>query len=201
MIGILSIQGGCSEHISSARAALAKLGKNDAVRQVRYYDDVSSMSARDYLIIPGGESTTIGKLMKFEKIFDEICELAHGGMPVMGTCAGAILLAKKGDVQVKKTGQPLLGLMDIKVKRNAFGRQRESFEAKINLPEIGINNYPGVFIRAPRILSLGQGVEILAEFRGDIVAAKQGNIIALSFHPELTDDTRIHEFFLNLNKS
>jgi 5'-phosphate synthase pdxT subunit len=119
-------------------------------------------------------------------------------MPILGTCAGLILLATGGDDEVRKTGQKLLGLMDTVVDRNAFGRQRESFEAPLDMPFIKGGPFNAVFIRAPAIVSAGEGVEVLAQLEGRIVAARQGNILALAFHPELTDDTRIHEYFLGI---
>jgi 5'-phosphate synthase pdxT subunit len=118
------------------------------------------------------------------------------GKPIMGTCAGLILLAKEGDEQVKKTHQHLLGIMDTTVNRNAFGRQRESFETELELPFLN-SPYNAVFIRAPGIVGCGEDVTILAKMDGKVVAAEQGNILALAFHPELTFDTRVHQYFLN----
>jgi len=118
-------------------------------------------------------------------------------IPILGTCAGMVLLAKEGDEEVAKTGQPLLGLMDVKVKRNAFGRQRESFEVLLKM-SIFEEPFPAVFIRAPAFTRAAEQVEVLATFGELIVAAKQRNMIALSFHPELTDDRRIHHYFLDL---
>ena len=148
---------------------------------------------------PGGESTTIGRLMEREGIFPEIKEAAEEGKPILGTCAGMVLLAKEGDEEVAKTGQPLLGLMDVKVKRNAFGRQRESFEVLLKM-SIFEETFHAVFIRAPAITQAAENVEILATFDEHVVAAKQGNIIALSFHPELTEDRRFHHYFIDLCK-
>ncbi len=153
----------------------------------------------DAVVIPGGESTTIGRLMEREGIFSEIKEAAWEGKPILGTCAGMVLLAKEGDEEVAKTGQPLLGLMDIKVKRNAFGRQRESFEVLLKM-SLFDEPFHAVFIRAPTITYAADSVDVLATLNGQIVAAKQRNILALSFHPELTEDRRIHHYFLDLGK-
>jgi 5'-phosphate synthase pdxT subunit len=129
----------------------------------------------------------------------EIKEAAEAGKPILGTCAGMVLLAKEGDEEVAKTGQPLLGLMDVKVKRNAFGRQRESFEVLLKM-SLFDEHFHAVFIRAPTIIQAAENVEVLATFDGHIVAAKQRNMLALSFHPELTEDRRIHHYFLDMGK-
>jgi len=148
----------------------------------------------DAIIIPGGESTTISKLIFKDSIAEEILEFARDGK-IMGTCAGLIVLAKHGDEQVERTRTRLLGLLDVKVKRNAFGRQRESFQTKLQMKYVG--EVEGVFIRAPIIESVGEGVEILAKFEEKIVAVKQGRILGLAFHPELSS-TKVHEYFLSL---
>ena len=146
----------------------------------------------DALIIPGGESTTIGKLMELYGIDDRIRARAREGMPVWGTCAGAIVLAKR----VPGRPQPLLGLMDIAVERNAFGRQVDSFEADLLASEIGAKPFHAVFIRAPKIVEVGPGVDVLARLDdGTIVAARQGRLLATSFHPELSGDGRFHRYF------
>jgi len=119
-------------------------------------------------------------------------------VPLMGTCAGMILLAKGGGSQAEKTGQPLLSLMDIKVDRNAFGRQKESFEADLDIPAIGKEPFHGVFIRAPVIESVEGTVKVMCKYKGKIVMARQGNILALAFHPEVSGDTRLHEYFLRM---
>jgi 5'-phosphate synthase pdxT subunit len=152
----------------------------------------------DAVVIPGGESTTLCRLAWSEGIAQEIIERAGAGMPILGTCAGLILLARNGDDEVRKTGQKLLGLMDTCVDRNAFGRQRESFEAPLDMPFIKDGPFNAIFIRAPAIVSAGDGVEVLARMDELIVAVWQGNILALAFHPELTDDSRIHEYFIDI---
>lgn len=144
------------------------------------------------LILPGGESTTISKLLNFSGLRDAIIDAAQKGLAIWGTCAGAILLAKEivDGEQVES-----LGLMDIKVQRNAYGRQLDSFETEL---EFDGEKIPAVFIRAPKIMSAAEGVEVLAEIDGEIVAARQGKFLATSFHPELTDETKIHEWFVQL---
>jgi 5'-phosphate synthase pdxT subunit len=149
----------------------------------------------DALIIPGGESTTIGKLAAHYGIIPKLRERVAGGMPVWGTCAGAIFIAK----EVPGHPHPLAGLMDMTVERNAFGRQVDSFERDLDIPKIGREPFHAVFIRAPRIARTGSEVEVLARLDdGTIVAAQQGRLLATSFHPELTGDRRLHEHFLSL---
>ena len=199
-IGVIAIQGDVEEHIKALKATLAERGENEnengEVIRIKHRGIVSSCDA---IVIPGGESTTIGRLMEREGITEELRDAAEEGKPLLGTCAGMILLAKEGDEEVKKTGQPLLGLMDVRVKRNAFGRQRESFEAPLKM-SIFDEPFPGVFIRAPCITHAADTVDVLATLDDDInriVAARQGNIMALAFHPELTGDRRIHHYFLD----
>ncbi|MGZ7048624.1 MAG: pyridoxal 5'-phosphate synthase glutaminase subunit PdxT, partial [Methanobacterium sp.] len=155
---------------------------NVDVLKVKTADKVSKC---DGIIISGGESTVIGKLMKETGILNLIID--HD-IPIFGTCAGMVLLAKKTDYE-----QPLLGLIDMEVKRNAFGRQKASFEDKINVKG---ENFQGVFIRAPYVEKIGKGVEILSRYQDKIIAVKSGKHIATAFHPELTGDTRIHKYFI-----
>ncbi len=192
-VAVVGVQGDVEEHVIAARKAMEKLGIDGEVVATRRKGVVSKSDA---VIIPGGESTTISRLIFRDSIASEIIELAESGKPVMGTCAGLILLAKHGDEQVERTGTRLLGLMDMKVRRNAFGRQRESFQVRLEMKNVG--EIEAVFIRAPVITEVGEGVDVLARFEDYIVAAQQGNILALAFHPELTDDTRVHEYFLSL---
>lgn len=194
-IGVIGLQGAVSEHIEAVRRALAASGLDG---EVIWVSRPQQLEGLDGIIIPGGESTTIGKLMKITEIFDGVKKLAESGVPLLGTCAGMIVLAKRGDEQVLRTKQPLLGLMDISVVRNAFGRQRESFEADLNIPILGEKPFRGVFIRAPAVKEIWGDAEVIAEFMGKIVGVKQRNIIAVAFHPELTDDTRLHEYFLRM---
>ena len=158
--------------------------------EVRYSSQIDGL---DGLIIPGGESTTVGKLMERFGFLDEIRKHAARGLGVFGTCTGLILLAR----EVENSGQVRLGLMDFEVKRNAFGRQVDSFEADIEIPAIGGPPMRAVFIRAPYILSVGPGVEVLARFEDKIVLARQGRHLACAFHPEVTSDTRLHRYFLD----
>ncbi len=185
-IGVLASQGAFAEHI----AILKRLGA-EAVA-VRLPEDLQDI---DGLIIPGGESTTISKLMLAYKLSDEIRSLAKKGVPIWGTCAGMIMLADK---LPGSTVEPL-GLMKIGVKRNAFGRQKESFETELSIPAMGKKPFPAVFIRAPAIEECKDDIEVLARLAdGTIVAARQGKLLASAFHPELTDDTRFHQYFLNM---
>ncbi len=185
-VGVLALQGAFLEHVQM----LARLGAD--VCEVRLPADLAQVDA---LVIPGGESTTIGKLMVRFGLDTPIRERAWKGMPVWGTCAGMILLAKDiGGLQ-----QPLLGLMDVAVERNAFGRQVDSFEAALDVPALGAAPFPAVFIRAPLIRSVGDGVDVVGRLEdGRIVAAREGNLLATSFHPELTGDDRLHRYFLSL---
>jgi 5'-phosphate synthase pdxT subunit len=193
-IGIIAIQGDVEEHVIALEKTLAEQREKGEVVKIKHRGLVKSCDA---IVIPGGESTTIGRLMEREGIFPEIKEAVGEEKPILGTCAGMVLLAKEGDEKVAKTGQPLLGLMNVKVKRNAFGRQRESFEVLLKM-SIFDEPFHAVFIRAPSITHAADSVEVIATLNGHIVAAKQRNMLALSFHPELTEDRRIHHFFLDL---
>lgn len=195
-IGVLAIQGGVAENLSTTRMAMDELGVEGVVTEVKSPDQISDL---DGLIIPGGESTVIGTLSLVNGSLKKIKEKIASGMPVLGTCAGMILLSKKAkDRVVGEMEQPLLDYLDIKIERNAFGRQKDSFEADIALEKIGVPKFHGVFIRAPSVVDAGKDVEILSKFNEKIVAVKQGNIIGTSFHPELTADLSIHKYFVNL---
>lgn len=169
-------------------------GLNGSVSPVRSKEEVAGVDA---LVVPGGESTTIGKLMQASGVDLAVEDIVKRGSPVMGTCAGLVMLSSGGCEEVEKTGQTLLGLADVVVERNAFGRQKESFEADIEIPVLGGGLYHAVFIRAPAITHAGKKVSVLASYNGKIVAAEQGNILLLSFHPELSGDMRMHEYFLS----
>lgn len=198
-IGVLGMQGDVEENISAARAALGKLGIKGNVRQVKTPEQIEKV---DGLILPGGESTMIGQMTLVNGAIKTIKEKIQKGMPVMGICAGLILLSKNAkDRVVGKTEQPLLNLLDVRVERNSFGRQHDSFEANITAKPIGIDNSRGVFIRAPSIEDIGKDVEVVSKFNEKIVAVRQGNIIGTSFHPELTTDLSWHKYFLGLVKS
>lgn len=193
LISVIAAQGDVEEHVLMAKRALEELGMEGNVIATIRKEDVAKSDA---IILPGGESTTISKLIHKASVAEEIKKAAEEGKPVMGTCAGSILLAKHGDEQIERTKTKLLELMDIWVKRNAFGRQRESFQTTLNIKCIG--EFEAVFIRAPAIIKAGDNVEILATLDDYIVAAQQGNILALTFHPELTNDTKLHKYFLEL---
>ncbi|MGD0818156.1 MAG: pyridoxal 5'-phosphate synthase glutaminase subunit PdxT [Methanomassiliicoccales archaeon] len=190
--GVISVQGAAPEHVAALKVAMANLGIDGNVVSVRRAKDLEGVSC---LVLPGGESTTISKLLRRFDLFDRIIDLANDGLPIMGTCAGCVLLSKEGDDQVEKTETELLKLMDMAVDRNAFGRQRESFEVPLNITGLD-SPFPAVFIRAPLITRVWGKCEPLATHSSSIVMAKQDNLIALSFHPELSDDTRLHEMLL-----
>ncbi len=195
-IGILSIQGDVAENVSAIETALKELGQNGNVIQVKTPKQISTL---DGLIIPGGESTMIGQLSLVNGSLKHIKEKIESGMPVFGICAGLILLSKNAkDRVVGNTDQPLLDLLDVKVERNSFGRQRDSFEAKISLEPVNISSFHGVFIRAPSISDIGNDVKVLSKFNEKIVAVKQGNILATAFHPELTTDISLHKYFVKI---
>jgi len=192
-VGVLALQGGVVEHIYMIREAAKRLGKEVEVVEVRKPEHLNSLRA---IVLPGGESTAMYKLGKRTGLDKRLKEALLEGLPALGTCAGAALLAREiEDKQSGKRYEPLLGVADFKVVRNFFGRQRESFEANLNIK--GIGTFRGVFIRAPVMVPLSPAVEVLGEFKGNAVMVKQGNIIATSFHPELTSDTRIHEMLLS----
>ena len=193
-IGVIAIQGNVEEHVYSLKCALKQAKCEAEIVKIKHKGIVPSCNA---LVIPGGESTTLGRLMEREGIASEIRTAARAGIPIMGTCAGLVLLAKHGDEQVDRTGQALLGLMDIHVNRNAFGRQKESFESLIDFKGLSMP-FRALFIRAPCITECGKDVEILSKYDDFIVAAKQKNLLVLAFHPELTDDPRIHNYFLKM---
>jgi 5'-phosphate synthase pdxT subunit len=194
-IGVLGLQGAFTEHVDAVRSAFGKLGVAGEVATIRRREELANV---DGLIMPGGESTTISKLLRTFDLHDLLVQRAREeDFPILGTCAGLILLSSEGDAQVEKTDTRLLGLMDMKTDRNAFGRQRESFEAKIDIKGIGAA-VPGVFIRAPAIERTWGACEPLANLGDRIIAARQGNRLAIAFHPELTPDTRVHEAFLEL---
>ena len=191
-IGVLALQGAFIEHVAVIRNSGAE------VAEIRLPQDLKDI---DGLIIPGGESTTILKLMHGYKIFQPLKKMIGKGFPVLGTCAGMICLAKTVSNSQESVLSPL-EVMDIHVRRNAFGRQVDSFETDLQVTVLGEKKYHAVFIRAPLIESVGPQVKILAELPDKtIVAAQQGNLLVSSFHPELTDDLRFHQYFLTLVKS
>lgn len=183
-IGVLALQGAVTEHIRSVERCGAQ---GIAVKRKEQLDEL------DALIIPGGESTTIGKLMQTYGFVDAIRSFSERKKPIFGTCAGLILLAER----ITGQEEAYLGLMNITVTRNAFGRQRESFEIDLDLKNWD-RPVRAVFIRAPIIESAGDNVEVLAEYQNGIVAVRQGHLLGTSFHPELTDDTSMHEYFIQM---
>ena len=195
-VGILSIQGDVRENLLSVKKAIEESGINANVIEVKTPNDIEKL---DGLIIPGGESTTIGQLSLVNGSMKIIKDKIQAGMPVLGICAGMILLSSTAkDRIVGGIDQPLLDVLDVKLERNSFGRQGDSFESDISLNSIGISKFNGVFIRSPSVTEVGNNVEILSEFDNKIVAVKQGNIIGTSFHPELTQDASLHKYFLSL---
>ena len=197
-IGILSVQGDVEENFNATRVAFDELDIDGTVTNVKTPDQISNI---DGLILPGGESTTIGQLSLINGSLKQVKEKIESGMPVLGICAGLILLSKKvKDRVVGNTEQPLLDLLDVSVERNSFGRQKDSFEAEISLDPINISKFNGVFIRAPSISELGNNVKTISKFNERIVAVKQDNILATAFHPELTSNASVHKHFINMIK-
>ena len=198
-VGILSIQGDVQENLLSTKAAFDELGINGNITQVKTPNEISQL---DGLIIPGGESTTIGQLSLVNGSLKVLKEKIENGMPVLGICAGMIMLSKTADDRVVgKTDQVLLNILDIKLQRNSFGRQQDSFESDISMDSIGIPKFNGIFIRAPSVSDVGSDVEILSKFNEQIIAVKKGNVIGTAFHPELTTDVSLHKYFVNLVNS
>lgn len=185
-IGVLGLQGAVREHARSIEACGAEA---IVVKKIEQLQEI------DGLIIPGGESTTMRRLMDQYGFIEPLKEFAAKGKPMFGTCAGLIMLAKR----IVGYNEPHLGLMDVTVERNSFGRQRESFEAELSIAGVA-DDFVGVFIRAPHIVEVGEDVEILAKHDDRIVAARQGQFLGCSFHPELTDDHRMTQYFMNMVK-
>lgn len=185
-VGVLALQGAVAEHIRS----LEKTGVEGVI--VKHVEQLADL---DGLIIPGGESTTIGKLMRKYGFIEAIRNFSGQGKPIFGTCAGLIVMAK----EIEGGEEPHLGLMDIKVSRNAFGRQRESFETDLDVKGLEAP-LRAVFIRAPLITAVGDGVEVLSTYKDEIVTARQGHLLVSSFHPELTDDFSLHTYFVEMIK-
>lgn len=186
-VGVLALQGDVREHI----LALNECGAS--AKAVKTYDEISSIDA---LVIPGGESTTISKLARSFNLFELISNRISNGMPTYGSCAGLILLANK--VEDAIVGQESFGGLDVVARRNAFGRQVDSFEMDLEIKGISSPKFRAIFIRAPWIESVGTKVEVLAQVDGRAVAVRDGHILATSFHPELTGDNRIHRYFLDV---
>ncbi|MDD5111455.1 MAG: pyridoxal 5'-phosphate synthase glutaminase subunit PdxT [Candidatus Altiarchaeota archaeon] len=194
-IGVLALQGDVSEHVAALESAIESLGEEINVCPFRYPDEAGRLDA---IVLPGGESTTLGKLLGKHNVFDVIREKAIAGTPILATCAGMILMAKEGGAVVEKTGQPLLGVMDVRVERNAFGRQKESFETPLCIPVLGARKFPAVFIRAPAVSKVWGDANVLARYGRKAVLVRQGRMLSAAFHPELTEDIRLHEYFLGM---
>ncbi|HXM08293.1 MAG TPA: pyridoxal 5'-phosphate synthase glutaminase subunit PdxT, partial [Candidatus Acidoferrum sp.] len=184
-IGILALQGDVAEHA----AAIERSGARPVA--VKRLDQLATV---DGLIVPGGESTTVMRLLERAELLDPIVARVRRGMPLWGTCMGMIVTAR----EVAGSDQPTLNVLDVTVRRNAFGRQNESVEVPLHIPVLGPEPFPAVFIRAPWIERAGSGVEILAERVGHGVMVRQGHVLGTSFHPELTRDERVHAYFLSM---
>ena len=185
-IGVLGMQGAFQKHIDAIHAC---------DHEAFWIREVFELERVDGLILPGGESTTVGKLLDRWGLVEPVRRRVAEGMPLFGTCAGMIVMAKALD---DETHQPRLHLMDIVVRRNAYGRQVDSFESDLTIPSIGSRPFRGVFIRAPLVSAVGDGVEVLSRYGSDAVFVRQGHLLAAAFHPELTDDLRVHQYFLQM---
>ena len=196
-IGVLAVQGDIEENIAATRNALREMNVTGDATKVIYPEQIERV---DGLILPGGESTVVSNLIKIQHggIFQSIRKVISNGLPTLGTCAGMIMLSKRAyDRVIGETSQQLLGILDIEVERNAFGRQSESFELDLDISLIGKVPFRGIFIRSPIVKWVGNGVNIIAKIDEKIVGVRQENILATSFHPELAEDTRIHGEFVN----
>ncbi len=196
-IGILSIQGDIEENIFSCEESLKQLRINGNIIRIKNYDNINNI---DGLIIPGGESTVMSSILSSDNHnWETLKKKIHEGLPVLGTCAGMIILSKNvQNKTTRKLNQKLLENLDIIVERNAFGRQRESFETDLNIPILGETPFRGIFIRGPIVKDVGKDVQILAKYDNKIVAVLQNNILGTSFHPELSEDNRFYLFFIKL---
>lgn len=195
-IGVLGFQGDIEENVAATEQAMQEMQVDGAVRVVRYPHEFEEI---DGLVMPGGESTVQSTLAAIQQSLPVIKKRISEGMPVLGTCAGMIMLSKRAfDRVVGDTKQKLMGNLDIVIERNAFGRQGDSFETDMEIPSFGRGAIKGVFIRAPAVSEVGSGVEVIAKFNNRIVAVKQGNIIGTAFHPELSGDNRVHRQVLEM---
>ncbi|HJU34276.1 MAG TPA: pyridoxal 5'-phosphate synthase glutaminase subunit PdxT [Nitrososphaera sp.] len=195
-IGVLGLQGDIEENVAATNHALQELHIEGSVNTVRYAEEMEKV---DGLILPGGESTVQSTLAVIQRSLPVIKKRISEGMPVLGTCAGMIMLSKRAyDRIVGDTKQKLLGSLDIVIERNAFGRQNDSFEANLSLGMLGKDAFKGVFIRAPAVSEVGKDVEVIGKLNNKIVAVKQKNIIGTSFHPELSGDSRVHQHLINM---
>ncbi|MDQ3727481.1 MAG: pyridoxal 5'-phosphate synthase glutaminase subunit PdxT [Thermoproteota archaeon] len=195
-IGVLGLQGDIEENVAATSEALQELHVNGTVDIVRHPEDLEKI---DGLILPGGESTVQSTLAAIQRSLPAIKKRISEGMPVLGSCAGMIMLSKRAyDRIVGDTKQKLIGNLDIVIERNAFGRQNDSFEADLSLAMLGKEAFRGVFIRAPAVSEVGKDVEVIGKLNNRIVAVKQKNIIGTAFHPELSGDSRMHKHLINM---
>jgi 5'-phosphate synthase pdxT subunit len=184
-IGVLALQGDVPEHLRALEAAGA------VAVPVK---TCAALASVDGLVIPGGESTTVGMLLERFELMEPLRARIEEGMPLFGTCTGLILMAK----EIEGSGQPRIGCMDVTVRRNAYGRQVDSFEADLPIPTVGEEPVHAVFIRAPQVTEVRAGVEVLAESEAGPVLVRQGSLLGATFHPELTDDARVHRLFVEM---
>lgn len=195
-IGVLGLQGDIEENVAATSQALQELHVNGTVDIVRYPEELEKI---DGLILPGGESTVQSTLAAIQRSLPAIKKRISEGMPVLGSCAGMIMLSKRAyDRTIGDTKQKLIGNLDIVIERNAFGRQNDSFEADLTVAMLGKEAFRGVFIRAPAVSEVGKDVEVIGKLNNRIVAVKQKNIIGTAFHPELSGDSRMHKHLINM---
>ena len=194
-IGVLSIQGDIEENVQACKEALNETGITGEVIEVKTHEEILDV---DGLIIPGGESTVISTMMSLNQSnWETLKQKISEGLPVLGTCAGMIILAKRVlDKTIGETQQKLIKILDVTIERNAFGRQHESFETDLSIPIIGDRPFKAVFIRGPIVKETGNNVQILSKYNDKIVAVQQNNIIGTSFHPELAEDNRFYTHFV-----
>ncbi len=192
--GVVGLQGAVSEHIDTLTRAFAEMGEVGEAIWVKRPSDLEKV---DCLVLPGGESTTISKLLVTFGLFDRVVERAEEGMPLLGTCAGMIVMCEEGDDEVERTETRLLELLSARVDRNAFGRQRESFEADLEVEGLD-GPFHAVFIRAPAIVEHWGACRPISRLGDKVVMVRQENLLAASFHPELTDDLRVHMMLLDM---
>jgi 5'-phosphate synthase pdxT subunit len=196
IIGVLGLQGDIEENVAATSQALQELHINGSIDMVRYPEEIEKI---DGIILPGGESTVQSTLAAIQRSLPVIKKRISEGMPVLGTCAGMIMLSKRAyDRIVGDTKQKLIGNLDVVIERNAFGRQNDSFEADLSLDMLGKEPFKGVFIRAPAVSEIGKDVEVIGKLNNRIVAVKQKNIIGTAFHPELSGDSRMHRHLINM---
>jgi pyridoxal 5'-phosphate synthase pdxT subunit len=196
IIGVLGLQGDIEENVAATSQALQELHIDGSIDIVRYPEEIEKI---DGIILPGGESTVQSTLAAIQRSLPVIKKRISEGMPVLGTCAGMIMLSKRAyDRIVGDTKQKLIGNLDVVIERNAFGRQNDSFEADLSLDMLGKEPFKGVFIRAPAVSEIGKDVEVIGKLNNRIVAVKQKNIIGTAFHPELSGDSRMHRHLINM---